>query len=109
MTITLGDDVTKENAGSLAVQTKLRALELDLPKLMNAATVRGPQLSAEAKAAYEAGGSIVAEKSKGALGNLGLKGAACAVVMQSAGEQALQDLHVAIDAAQTVLKTLPTR
>ena len=108
MTIALGDDITKEIQADLAIQGRLHTLELNLPKLLNAAEGRGPQLQAEAKAAYEAGNSIVAEKSKGALGKLGLKGSACATVMQTAGEQSLQDFHTAIDAARTVLRTLPT-
>jgi hypothetical protein len=107
VTIALGDDITKEISADLVIQTKIRSLELNLPKLFNAAKGRGPQLETEVKAAYEAGDKIVADKTRGALGKLGLKGSACALVMQAAGEQSLQDLHTAIDAAQSVLKTLP--
>jgi hypothetical protein len=108
VTIALGDDISKEIGADLAIQTKIRSLELNLPRLMTAAGARGPQLEAEAKAAYEAGGAIVADRDKGAAGKLGVRGSACAHVMQAAGEQALADFHTAIDAARTVLKTLPT-
>jgi len=108
VTIALGDDISKEISADMGIQTKLRTLELNLPKLMAAAQGRGPQLEAEAKAAYEAGDKIVADKVRGAEGKLGLKGSACARVMQAAGEQSLQDFHVAIDAARIVLRTLPT-
>ena len=107
LTIAIGDDVPREVSADLLIQTKLRSLELNLAKLMNAAQVRGPQLQADAKAAYEAGDVVVADKNKLALGKLGLKGSACAHVIQTAGEQSLQDFHTAIDAATTVLKTLP--
>jgi hypothetical protein len=108
VTIALGDDISKEISADMGIQTKIRTLELNLPKLMNAALTRGPQLEADAKTAYEAGDSITADKTHPGGGRLGLKGAACAKVMATAGEQALQDFHTAIDAAKTVLKTLPT-
>jgi hypothetical protein len=107
VTIALGDDITKEISADLGIQTKLRTLELNLPKLLSASQARGVQLEGEAKAAFEASNAVLVDKSKGALGKLGLKGSACAGVMQSAGEQALQDFHTAIDCAKTVLKTLP--
>lgn len=107
VTIALGDDITREIQADLGIQTKIRALELYLPRLLNAAQGRGPMLEAEAKGAYEQGDKIVADKSALNGGKLGLKGAACARVMQGAGEQALADFHVAIEAAKTVLKTLP--
>ena len=108
VTIALGDDISKEISADLGIQTKIRTLELNLPKLMSAAHARGPMLEAEAKAAYEAGDTTVADKNALNGGKLGLKGAACARVMQLAGEQALADFHVAIVAASTVLQTLPT-
>jgi hypothetical protein len=107
VTIALGDDITKEISADLDIQTKIRSLELNLPKLFNAAKGRGPDLEAEVKAAFEAGGKIVVDKTRGAQGPLGLKGSACANVMQAAGEQSLQDLHTAIEAATSVLRTLP--
>jgi len=109
VTIALGDDISKEISADMGIQTKIRSLELYLPKLLSAAQARGPQLEAEAKAAYEAGGGVVADKSLDASGHgkLGTKGVACARVMQAAGEQALQDLHTSIEAARAVLKTLP--
>jgi hypothetical protein len=108
VTIALGDDITKEISADLGIQTKIRTLELNLPKLLNAAQARGPALLAEVKAAYEAGDKVTADKVRGGEGRLGLKGSACAQVMLTAGEQAQADFHTAIDAATTVLKTLPT-
>ncbi len=106
--IALGDDISKEITADMVIQTKLRVLERELPKLINAVSARGPQLEAEAKGAFEAGSTIVQDKVRGATGKLGLKGSACAAVMQTAGEQALQDFHLASEAAKVVLKTLPT-
>jgi hypothetical protein len=108
VTIALGDDITKEISADLGIQTQIRTLELNLPKLFNAAQARGPMLLAEAKAAYEAGDKVTADKTRGAEGKLGLRGSACAGVMLTAGEQALNDFQTAIDAATSVLKTLPT-
>jgi hypothetical protein len=102
VTIALGDDISKEISADMGIQTKIRTLELNLPKLMSAVQGRGPQLEAEARAAYEGGGTTLADKAK-----LGPRGAACARVMQAAGEQAMSDLHTAIEAAKAVLKTLP--
>ena len=75
VTIALGDDITKEISADLGIQTKIRTLELNLPKLLNAAQSRGPLLMAEAKSAYEAGDKVTADKTRGAEGKLGLEGA----------------------------------
>jgi hypothetical protein len=93
----------------LVVESYVRSLELNLPKLFNAAQGRGPQLETEARAAMDGGEKIVAEKVKVDKGKLGIKGTACAIVMQAAGEQALQNLHTAIQGAKTVLGTLPAQ
>lgn len=107
VTIALSDDVSRQTASDLAIQTRLRNLATHLPRLMNAAVGRGPQLEAEARSAFEAGAAIVADRNKGVEGRLGLKGSACARVMLAAGEQSLQDFHIANDAARIVLRTLP--
>ena len=107
VTITLGEDVSRQTAADLGLQTRLRDLATHLPRLMNAAVGRGPQLESEARGAFDAGGAIVADRNKGAEGRLGLTGSACARVMLAAGEQSLQDFHIANDAARIVLRTLP--
>ncbi len=91
----------------LVIESDLRSLELNLPKIFNAAKGRGPQLETEARAAMAGGERIVADKIKVEQGKLGIKGTACAIVMQAAGEQAVQTLHTAIEAAKSVLATLP--
>jgi hypothetical protein len=91
----------------VTVESDIRSLELNLPKLFSAAQGRGPQLEAEARAAMDGGEKIVADKVKVEKGKLGIKGTACAIVMQAAGEQALQNLHTAIQGAKSVLATIP--
>jgi len=103
--VTIG--TSQDYFNDLVIETSVRSLELNLPKLFNAAQGRGPQLEAEAGAAMDGGEKIVAEKVKVDKGKLGIKGTACAIVMQAAGEQALQNLHTAMQAAKSVLGTLP--
>jgi hypothetical protein len=85
----------------------LRSLELNLPKLYNATQGRGPVLEADARAAVEAGERIVVDKVKVEKGKLGIKGTACALVMQAAADQAMQNIHTAMGAAKSVVATIP--
>jgi hypothetical protein len=91
------------------VEGYIRSLELNMPKLYNATEGRGVALEADARAAVEAGGRIVADKVKVDRGKLGIKGTACAIVMQAAADQAMQNIHTAMDAAKTVIATIPAR
>jgi hypothetical protein len=87
----------------------MRSLELNLPKLYNAFQGRGPVLEADARAANEAGDRIVVDKVKVDKGKLGVKGTACAIVIQAAADQAMQNLHTAMGAAKAVVATIPQR
>jgi hypothetical protein len=87
----------------------LRSLELNLPKLYNATEGRGPVLESDARAAIEAGERIVADKVKVDKGKLGVKGTACALVIQAAADQAMQDIHTAMGGAKSVIATIPLR
>lgn len=103
--VTIG--TSQDYFNDLFIESYIRSLELNLPKIFNAAQGRGPQLEAEARAAMDGGEKIVADKIKVEKGKLGIKGTACAIVMQGAGEQALQNLHTAMQAAKSVLGTIP--
>ena len=89
-------------AGAIDILSGIGTMQRNLSVLFSANKARGPQLEAELKGAYEAGGRIVADNTK-----LGPKGQACARVMLASGEQALNNIHVAIDASKSVLLTLP--
>ncbi len=88
--------------GSIEVLSQLETLQRNLPLIFSSARTRGPQLEAEAKAAYEAGERMFNENPK-----LGPKGRTCARTMLSAGEQALENVHVAVQASKSILVTLP--
>jgi hypothetical protein len=101
--------MTEDIFNDTVVAGYIRSLELNLPKLYNALQGRGPTLEADGRAAVEAGERIVVDKVKVDKGKLGVKGTACALVMQAAADQAMQDIHTAMGAAKTVIATMPAQ
>jgi hypothetical protein len=99
--------MTEDIFNDVVVEGYIRSLELNLPKLYNALSGRGPILEADARAALEAGARIVVDKAKADKGKLGVRGSACAIVMQAAADQAMQNIHTAMGAAKSVIGTIP--
>jgi hypothetical protein len=89
---------------NLDILGEIHTLQRNLPVLFLAGKSRGPQLELEVKGAYEAGGRVVSGVPPLKLGK---KGQECSRVMMAAGEQALQNIHVAIEASKSVLTALP--
>jgi len=88
--------------GALPILAEMRSLETNLSVLFSVARARGPLLEAEARAAYEAGEGIA-----GSAPAQSPKAKACARAVLAAGEQSLQNVHVAVQASKSVLSALP--
>ena len=87
--------------GSLPILADMRSLERNLSVLFSVQRGRGPLLETEMKAAYEAGEHIASANPRPSP-----KAKACATTILAAGEQALQNVHVAVQASKSVLDAL---
>jgi hypothetical protein len=87
--------------GALPILAEMRSLERNLSVLFEVQRGRGPRLEAAMKAAYEAGERIASANPKPSP-----KAHACSKTVLAAGEQAVQNVHVAIQASKSVLDAL---